>query len=644
MANVDKNSNNYTIERIRKPMDRSKLNQLYNEFKSDDDYLSYHLDVIEEIHPKFKITLVNDEEKNPIKNSDLNQSYGYMEKHHAIEFIEECIDNNRVSSKPKAVMQTGFNKKALDKYKALLEREKEECELVNEFTKPSFEDIMNNVYVNAYNGSTYHMKDNDIPDDLREDVGVTVPGLIETKEDYFEFVKRLKDRGKNGLGRSIYERYEDYEDAKDLIERYKQALFDKYGGKEEFFHAKDMGGMFGAYEYYPTVKPRFKKTMRNIKLDRGMNLNELAMVKDMGKRIWEEYEEEINAIEVDGYDFTMYESTPPKFKDLPEDLQMFYKTDKDNINGFTHTDRFTSYEQYANSLIASKDPDKQLEGYRILEDIKSDMMLDQEDYESSFVNVTDIDDLTISSVINQFQYDKLMEEYKNDSSVVDSIMKDNKESREAYEKYLEYQLIGINGYDMENPIDKTTVKGLVKYAADYVFNEGFKRREDEISSMNSVAESLYKDSKHVSFGEARDQRTGMRKGDNKISAYVREIADAAKKSLQNMNSNADNVNRVDGSTIDIGDATGYQLLNRGVDGFELNPNEASQLLNYMKNNDKLAEKIYELSSDSKANDMFSERTNIDDFVNEAKQTSKPMITKAMIEKAIENNKNGRKGE
>jgi hypothetical protein len=273
MANVDKNSNNYTIERIRKPMDRSKLNQLYNEFKSDDDYLSYHLDVIEEMHPKFKITLVNDEEKNPIKNSDLNQSYGYMEKHHAIEFIEECIDNNRVSSKPKAVMQTGFNKKALDKYKALLEREKEECELVNEFTKPSFEDIMNNVYVNAYNGSTYHMKDNDIPDDLREDVGVTIPGLIETKEDYFEFVKRLKDRGKNGLGRSIYERYEDYEDAKDLIERYKQALFDKYGGKEEFFHAKDMGGMFGAYEYYPTVKPRFKKTMRNIKLDRGMNLN-----------------------------------------------------------------------------------------------------------------------------------------------------------------------------------------------------------------------------------------------------------------------------------------------------------------------------------------------------------------------------------
>lgn len=639
----NENKNNYVIERIRKPMDRSKLNQLYDKFKSDDDYLSYHLETIDDMHPKFKVTLINDEEKCPIKNSDLNQSYGYMEKHHATEFIEECIDNNRVSSKPKAVMQTGFNKKAIDKYKALIEREKEECELVNEFTKPSFEDIMNNVYVNAYNGATYHIKDNDIPDDLREDVGVIIPGMIETKEDYFEFVKRLKDRGKNGLGRAIYERYEDYEDAKELIERYKEALFDKYGGKEEFFHAKDMGGMFGAYEYYPTVKPRFKKTMRNIKLDRGMNLNELAMVKDMGKRIWDEYEDEINQIEVDGYDFTMYENTPPKFKDLPEDLQMFYKTDKDNINGFTHTDRFTSYENYAQSLISSKDPDKQLEGYRILEDIKSELLLEQEEYNSSFVNVTDIDDLTISSVISQLQYDKLMQEYKNDSSIVDDMV-DNTETRAAYEKYLEYQLVDINGYDMENPMDKTEVKELVKYASRYVFDEGFKRKENERLSMNSVAESLYKDVKSVGFGESREQRTSMRKGDNKITSYVREIADAAKKSLQNMNSNADNVNRVDGSTMDIEDATGYQLLNRGLDGFELNPNEASQLLKYMKDNDKLAKKIYELSSDSKANDMFSERTNIDDFVNEAKNVSKPMITKGMIDKAMESNKNGRKGE
>ena len=633
----EKKTINYTIERIRTPMDRSKLDELYNEFKSDDDYLNYHMETIEDVHYKYKITIVNDEEKNPIANSDENQSYGYMEKDKALEFIEDCINNNRVSSKPKAVMQNGFSKKALDKYNALIEKEEEECEIVSDFTKPSFEDVMNNIYVNTYNGATYHTKENDIPDDLREDVGVIIPGMIETKEEYFEFVKRLKDRGKNGLGRSIYEKYEDYEEAKELIERYKEALFDKYGGKEEFFYAKDMGGMFGAYEYYPTVKPRFKKTVRNIKLDRGMNLNELAMVKDMGKRIREEYDEEINQIEVDGYDYKFYENTPPKFKDLPDDLQMFYKTDKYNINGFTYTDNFTSIEQYAQSLIQSKDPDKQLEGYRILEDIKNELMLEQEEYKSEFVNVADVDDLSINSIITQFEYDKLMHEY-NDRTVVDDIAS-IAEIQAAFEKYLEYQLVDINGFDMENPLDKNTVRELVKYGAKYAFDEGFRRDKQEEANINSVADRLYKEHKNISFGEARESRTKMRNGDNKITAYVREIADAAKKSLQMMNSNADNVNKAS-STIDLGEATGYQMLDKYVNGFELDPTKASQLLNYMKDNDKLAEKIYELSSDSNANDMFSERTNIDDFVDGAKNVSKPMITKGMIEKAMKSNRKG----
>ena len=633
----EKKSINYTIERIRTPMDRSKLDELYNEFKSDDDYLNYHMETIEDVHYKYKITIVNDEEKNPIANSDENQSYGYMEKDKALEFIEDCINNNRVSSKPKAVMQNGFSKKAIDKYNALIEKEEEECEIVSDFTKPSFEDVMNNIYVNTYNGATYHTKENDIPDDLREDVGVIIPGMIETKEEYFEFVKRLKDRGKNGLGRSIYERYEDYEEAKEMIERYKEALFDKYGGKEEFFYAKDMGGMFGAYEYYPTVKPRFKKTVRNIKMDRGMNLNELAMVKDMGKRIRDEYEEEINQIEVDGYEYKFYENTPPKFKDLPEDLQMFYKTDKYNINGFTYTDNFTSIDQYAQSLIQSKDPDKQLEGYRILEDIKSELMLEQEEYKSEFVNVADVDDLSINSVITQFEYDKLMHEY-NDRTVVDDIAS-IAEIQAAFEKYLEYQLVDINGFDMENPLDKNTVRELVKYGAKYAFDEGFRREKQEEANINSVADRLYKEHKNISFGEARESRTKMRNGDNKISAYVREIADAAKKSLQMMNSNADNVNKAS-STIDLGEATGYQMLDKYVNGFELDPTQASQLLNYMNDNDKLAEKIDELSSDSNADDMFSERTNIDDFVDGAKNVSKPMITKGMIEKAMKSNRKG----
>ena len=97
-----------------------------------------------------------------------------MEKHKAIEFIEECIDNNRVSSKPKAVMQTGFNKKAIDKYKALIEREKEECELVNEFTKPSFEDIMNNIDNQAEILKWFKKLTTKNVDDLEE----AIPGFI----------------------------------------------------------------------------------------------------------------------------------------------------------------------------------------------------------------------------------------------------------------------------------------------------------------------------------------------------------------------------------------------------------------------------------------------------------------------------------
>ena len=307
------------------------------------------------------------------------------------------------------------------------------------------------------------------------------------------------------------------------------------------------------------------------------------------------------------------------------------------MNGFSYTDNFTSIDQYAQSLIQSKDPDKQLEGYRILEDIKSELMLEQEEYESEFVNVADVDDLSINSVITQFEYDKLMHEY-NDRTVVDDIAS-IAEIQAAFEKYLEYQLVDINGFDMENPLDKNTVRELVKYGAKYAFDEGFRREKQEEANINSVADRLYKEHKNISFGEARESRTKMRNGDNKITAYVREIADAAKKSLQMMNSNADNVNKAS-STIDLGEATGYQMLDKYVNGFELDPTKASQLLNYMKDNDKLAEKIYELSSDSNADDMFSERTNIDDFVDGAKNVSKPMITKGMIEKAMKSNRKG----
>lgn len=626
----------YQIERIRTPMDRDKLNKLYDEYKSEDDYVNYHLDLIEDTNRRYMITIMNEENKSPVKNVSDSRAYGFMKSKDAIEFITNYIDEGKTNSKPKAVMQNGFSKRSTDKYKELVQKESEEGANVNKFTKPTFEELMDNIYVNTYNGSTYHDKEDELPDDLREDVGVFIPGLIESKEEYFEFVKRLKDRGKHGLGRSIYEKYEDYLDAVDIIEQYKQALYDKYGGKEEFFYAKDMGGIFGAYEYYPTVKPRFKKTERNIKLDKGVNLNELALVKDMGRRIREELDKEIEEIEVN-HNYTIYEKTPPKFKDLPEDLQLFYKTDKNNINGFTHTDKFTTLDVYAHKLIKSKDPDKQLEGYQILEGIANDLLGELPIYESNFVDMVDGDDLTPEALVSQYEYDKMMTETDNDVEYVDTTI-DTLEAKKAYEKFMSMQIIGINDYDIEIPTQKTLVTDLAKYAADYVFDEGFKKTVDEQDNLNSAGDVLYRNVKEIGFGN-REDKAKIKSGDSKLKAYVREVADGAKQTLIRAESNADNVNKVNmnETTVDMNDIVGHQV-DSSV-GFELEPTP-KELLKYMKNNEALAKKIYEISSDRKVDDMFSERTNIDDFVEEAKNTSKPMITEHMIEKSLKSNRRG----
>ena len=628
---------NYKIERIRTPMSREKLNDLYKELKSEDDYVNYHLDLIEDTHNRYMITIMNDDSTSPIKNSDETKSYGFMKPSEALEFVTNYIDEGRTNSKPKAVMQNGYSKRSADKYKELVEYEREEGKVVNSFTKPTFEDIMDNVYVNTYNGSTYHLPDEELPDDLREDVGVIIPGLIDTREEYFEFVKRLKDRGRNGLGRSIYERYEDYEEAVDIIEQYKQALYDKYGGKEEFFYAKDLGGMFGAYEYFPTVKPRFKKTARNIKMDRGINLNELALVTDMGKRIREELDEEIDQIEVN-HEYTLYENTPPKFKDLPDDLKLFYKNDKNDINGFTHTKNFKSIEDYAQELIRSKDSDKQMEGYRILEGIRNDILANQPLYHSDFVDVIDSDDLSINALMSQYQYDKLLHETDYNVDYVDEMI-GTTESEKAFRKFVEEQIIAEHGYDINNPMDKTRVKDMVDYASKYVFDTGFRRMEDEKSKVNSAGEVLYRNNKQIGFGKEED-RTKVKSNESKLQAYVREIGNLAKDSLNRMNSNADVVSRQQGeSTIDIHECTGYQTLDAVNGSFTLEPTPTA-LLKYMKNNEMLAKKIYEISSDRKVDNMFSERTNIDDFVNEAKTVSKPMITGNMIDKSLQSNRKG----
>ena len=401
-----------------------------------------------------------------------------------------------------------------------------------------------------------------------------------------------------------------------------------------------MGGIFGAYEYYPTVKPRFKKTARNIKMDKGINLNELALIKDMGRRIREELDEEIEQCSVE-HNYTIYENTPPKFKDLPEDLKLFYKTDKNNINGFTHTDKFTTIDEYAQRLISTTDPDKQIEGYRIAEELKKELLKDVPIYESNFIETVDGEDLTIDAMLSQYEYDKLLYE-TGDADYVNAQI-DTLEAEKAYKYFLRNQISEINGYDMEVPNQKTVVNELADYASNYVFNERFRKDIDERDKVNSAGDVLYRNKVVAEFGkDSRSEKASIRNGDSKLKAYVREVADGAKKSLERMSSNADNVNKTKykgESYVDVNEIVGDQTLDADLIGFELEPTP-KEVLKYMKNNEMLAKKIYEISSDRKVDDMFSERTNIDDFVNEAKTVSKPMITQHMIDKSLQTNRRG----
>lgn len=631
---------NYTIERISTKMSREELNELYEQFSSDDDYVNFHIDNIEDTHNKYYITILNDEKESPIKDSGEDRSYGFMRVKDALEFVNEYIDEGRCNSKTKAVMQQGYSKKSLDKYNDLVEQEEEESEVVNEFTKPSFEEVMNNIYMNDYRGSIYNEPDEYLPDELREDVGVIIPGIIDTREEYFEFVKRLKDRGKNGLGRSIYPKYEEYEEAVDLIEQYKQALYDKYGGKEEFFYAKQLGGMFGAYEYYPEIKPRFKRTQRNIKLSKGINLNDLALVEDMGRRIREEYEEEINNIELDEEEVIVYENTPPKFKDLPEELKMFYTTDKYGINGFTHTDRFKSLREYANEMTKSKDPEKQYEGYKILDELEREEIYYREQYSSEFVTVSDLDDLDEESIISQLEYDRIMYETNNDSYYADSVIDITPEIL-AYKTFVKNQLLASDDeLNEKDPFDKTRICDITEHAAKYVFDGDYKKKVDERSKVNSAGDVLYRNNKEVSFENGKKAK--VKSNESKVKHYVSEVVKETKRTIDNSNSNADIVHGRNTTTTLIDQHDICSIDGRGKFGditttfsIESTPKD---MVKYMKNNETLAKRVYEVGSDNNVGDLFSERTNIDDFVNEISKSTKPMMTEDMIEKSMKNNR------
>lgn len=626
---------NYKIERINLPMRRDELDDICDDLKSDDDFINHLLEVVEETNKKYYITIMNDEFKSPKKNSTEERSYGYMKNEDAVEFLNEYIDSGKANSKPKEVMRPGYNKRSKDKYNELVRKEAEETSIINEFTKPSFDDIMDNIYVNVYNGETYHENEEALPDDLRANVGVIIPGMIENTEEYFEFVKRLKDRGKNGLGRSIYEKYEDYLDAVELIDKYKEALFDKYGGKEEFFEAKELGGMFGAYEYFPTIKPRFKKSQRNIKLDRGINLNELANVKDMGARIRAEYAEEIDSYEVDE-SYIEYLETPLKFKDLPEDLALLYKNDVNGNNGFDVIDKFKSLDRYAATLRACKDDGEKVgEGFRIMDALARDRYAEVPIYDEDYVDLTDglVSD---DAIIEQICYDKAL--YINDYDVekADSSI-DTKSSFNAYKEFMKERLKVAGGLYGNEMLDNVFIEDTAEYSAKYMFNPSFRILEDNKAEMNAAGDVLYRTNSNVTV--LGDDRETIRDGESRIQKYIRELSGEVNSALTNIDSNADTNGYSNTTSID--DATRYQGSNVdvGLASFEM-VGEPEKAFRHMIENQDFARRVYEVGADKDSEEMFSMRTRVDEFVNKAKESTKPLVNNGMLDTLLKSNKRG----
>lgn len=648
--NEKKLDRKYDIERINVPMSREKIKELSNELKSDDDFVNYHLDNIMKMNSGYYVTIVNSENTSPLKNSANARANDYFNKNEAEEFINDYIDKGLASSKPKEVMRTGYSRRSIDAYNKLVAQEKKESKVVSEFTKPSFDEVMDNIYVNPYNGEAYKMTDNEIPAELRDNVGVIIPGLIDSTEEYFEFVRKLKDRGKEGLGRVIYDKYEDYLNALDILETYTNAVYSKYSkypaGHENFdnglafYEAQELGGIFGGYEYIPTVKPRFKKTARNIRLSKGLNVGRYSDIKDMGKRIRDSLAEEIDSIEVN-HDYNIVDIIPPNFRDLPEDLKYLYRKAKDDKTLLEVLNRKENYESFVNRMILHGSPEQKDLGYKLLEELKYEAYSNKEAYDSEFGDMLDKDERNINAVIHQLEYDKLLYETGYDVELVDKHVKCDEEEK-AYKEFVKNIYAERHGLDPSDIVEREMIDKAADYATNYMFNSAFRKAEDERNKLSSNTGVLYGAINRggVSFGD-KGKSYG---NETKLQAYLKEMTSLTKESITNMTSNADvDDYRSNKPTMALGDIVGADdKYGNKLASFDLS-SDPKDLLKYVVNHSNLAKKIYEIESDTSAEGLFGDTVRLDDFVNKATQETKPIINDEILDDIIRKTKNRRGG-
>lgn len=675
----------YKIERLREPMSREQLEKVSSNIRSDENCITFHLEHLDDIPRNKKVVVLLDTDKN-------DKGYVELKPIDAKEYFNEYLDMGKANAKPKEVMRIGYSQQSKENYDKLVKQENEETKYINEFTMPTFDELWDNIYVNTYNGDIYNDSSETLPDELREDVGVIVPGIIDRIEDYFDFVKRLKDRGKDGLGRSIYDKYEDYLEATEIIGTYIEAVYDKYGGKEEFYQAKDIGGVFGGYEYIPTVKPRYKKSRRNIRLAKGEIADEIFDVDNsnlgaliskerdiaiqeeeaskycdhddnsLGSKLRKEsiqrdiengcYEEEfydedelipddsidsyIVIDESDNEDFDSNEldvvyELPPRFTDLPKELDDLYKTGLvEQILDFKPS------EKYAELLMASDNKEDAQLGRELLSNKEAQEIIDSVIYESTFTDMLDSDsnNLPLDSIIDQLSYDKIVSKYGSEKADMFPI---SESSMDAYRNFIKNHMMELD----EDKYGLAEAENYADYKTKYMYNPNFKQLEDEKNNLNRSANDLLRNNNIAIFGE-NNYREELQKGETEIEGYLREMSSRVRASLNFLTSNADTDDYTGGYKTSM--ATDYNssnIVDKLNGEFEI-PTSPQGVLKYAENNIELAQRIYEFTVDhpDDARKMFSDRCSLEDFVSMATKESKPMFSDKVISEI--RNKNKRK--
>lgn len=690
----NKETKGYAIKRINEPLSREELEKIANSIQSEEDCINYHMSQLESLDKNDKMVIILDREED-------EKCYKELKKPEAKLYFENLLDSGRVNSKPKEVTRMGYSQSSKIQFDEMVKQEKEETKHINDFTIPTFDEVWDNVYVNTYNGDIYNETPDQLPDELREGVGVIIPGIIDKEEDYFDFVKRLKDKGKDGLGRTIYDKYEDYIEATEIIGTYIQAVYDKYGGKEQFYQAKDLGGLFGGYEYIPTVKPRYKKTKRNMRMAAGELSDDAfsTIIPDLGARIWEErqqmmrekveedsckYEDDLGARIWEEREAAMRQEMVDEYGE--EYVEQYYDEDEEDDDNWFIDDYYEEYniiddddeedyyyenndeiiilddvpeEFYQSSLydqiskfksnteiikklLRSSELEDVRTARRMIYEMENEEYFNTEIYDSDFVDILgrDAECMPINAVINQYAYDKTLHDFGTEAA--DDMAASNPEIQNAYRDMMKSRAEVMYGWDKEYNI--TEIEEYSDYETKYMYDESFKQIEDERKKIGRVGDNiLRKKDPSMIFGE---ERKTLNSNDNELKAYIRKLSDSVRIALEFLKKNADTDDYTGyQSAFDVGYEAATKSSNVNIDeqiaSFEL-PFEPIEMLKYAENNMDLAQRLYEFTIDeddvNDAEIMFNDRCDIEEFAKLASKECKPMITEELIDNILSRKK------